>query len=93
MGDAYEHHKYIDSTFKMYDICEKYIPVNNNKLKSFLLNDKAYTYTLLFDYDKAAELTLQALALAKKSGNKREIASTSISFAEGFSTMNLNKQA
>ena len=93
LGDAYEHHKYIDSTFRMYNICERYIPVNNYKLKSFLLNDKAYTYTLLYDYDKAAELTLQALELAEKSGDKREVASASISVAEGFSTMNLNKQA
>jgi two-component sensor histidine kinase len=77
----------------MYNICERYIPANNYKLKSFLLNDKAYTYTLLYDYDKAAELTLQALELAKKSGDKREVASASISVAEGFSTMNLNKQA
>ncbi len=70
LGDAYEHHGFIDSTFRMYNICEKYIPVSNFRLKAFLLHDKAYTYSLLYNYDKAAELTLQALKLAKKIGRQ-----------------------
>ena len=93
MGDAYEHHQYIDSTLMMYDMCDTYIPKGNNKLKSFLLNDKAFTYQLLYDYDKSAELTLQALKFAEKSGDKREIASVSVSLADGFSNLEMNKQA
>jgi len=93
LGDAYEHHQLIDSTLKMYDVCEKYIPTNNYKLKSFLLNDKAYTYSLLYDYDKSAELRLQALELAKISNDKREIASVTLDVAAGFAEINLYKQA
>lgn len=93
MGDAYEHHQYIDSTLMMYDMCDTYIPKGNYKLKSFLLNDRAYTYQLLYDYDKSAELTLEALKMAERSGDKREIASVSVSLAEGFSNLQMNKQA
>ncbi len=93
LGDAYEQHQHYDSTLLMYDYCEKFIPKNDLKLTPFLLGDKAYTYQLLYDYDKSTELTLQALKLATKLGDKRRIASLSISVAEGFSELNLNKQA
>jgi two-component sensor histidine kinase len=93
LGDAYEHHHFIDSTLKMYDVCEKYIPANNYKLKAFLVNDKAYTYHLLYDDDKSAELRLQALELAKISGDKREIANVTLDVAAGFAEINLYKQA
>lgn len=93
LGDAYEHHQRIDSTLKLYDICWKYIPAGNFKLKSFLLNDKAYTYRLLYDYDKSAELVLQAMKYAERSGDKREIANCMLSVASGFEKMKMNKIA
>lgn len=93
MGDAYEHHQKLDSTLYMYELCEKFIQKNNYKLKSFLLNDKSYTYQLLYDYDKSAELVLEALKFAEKSNDSREIASVAISVADGFSRMSLNDEA
>jgi two-component system, sensor histidine kinase PdtaS len=93
MGDAFEHHQKLDKTLNLYAICDRFIPYNNLKLKSFLLNDLAYTYGLLHNYDKATKLTLKALTIAEKSGDVREICTVSISVAEGFSNLNLNKQA
>lgn len=93
LGDAYEHHEQLNKTLSLYAICERYIPYKNLKLKSFLLNDSAYTYSLLHDYDMATKLTLQSLKIAESSGDKMEIAITSIAVADGFSNMNFNKQA
>lgn len=90
MGDAYEHHQQIDSTLKLYDMCWQYIPAGNFKLKSFLLNDKAYTYNLLYDYDKSTELILQAIKYAERSGDKREIANCMLSLASGFGKMKMD---
>lgn len=92
LGDAYEHHHFIDSTLFLYEKCEQLIPKGNIKLKSFLLNDKAYTYRLLYDYDKSAELVLQAHKIAEESMDKREIASTALGVADGFLIMKMDKQ-
>lgn len=93
MGDGYEHHQFLDSTLAMYSFCKKYIPHKKYDLEAFLLNDMAYTFDLLYDYEKSTQLTLQALSLAEKSGNQKEIASVSISVADGFSNLKMNKQA
>jgi len=93
MGDAYEHHQKLDSTLLMYDLGERYIPKSNLKLKAFLLNDRAYTYNLLHDYEKATKLMLQALKIAEQSKDKDEIANVLSHLADGYSKLNLNKQA
>ncbi len=93
MGDGYEHHQFLDSTLSMYALGKKYIPKNDLALQAFLLNDTAYTYDLLHDYEKSTQLTLQALKLAEKSGNRKEIASIAIVVADGFSSLKMNKEA
>ncbi len=93
LGDAYEHHQHIDSTLMMYDSCAKYTPVHNLKLKSFLLHDRSYTYQLLYDYDKSTQLTMQALKIAEQSKDNRQVASVSISVADGFSNLKMSRQA
>lgn len=93
LGDAYEHHQYKDSTLQMYDICEQYIPAQNYKLRSFLLLDKAYTYQLLHNYEKEVELNIEALVMANKSGDMRQIGSVNISLAESFSNIGLYDKA
>ena len=93
MGDGYEHHLFRDSTLLMYDFCEKFIPRKNTKLKSFLLNDRAYTYDLLHDYEMATQLRLKALKIAEKSGNKDQIANIMTNLADGLSKLNLNNDA
>jgi signal transduction histidine kinase len=93
MGDAYEHHQKLDSTLLMYDYCKQYTPKNNLKIKAFLLNDLAYTYQLFHDYDKATQLTLEALRYAEKSKNENQISSISITLAYNFSKQKLDKQA
>ncbi len=93
MGDAFEHHLFRDSTLLMYDFCEKFIPKKNTKLKSFLLNDRGYTYDLLHDYETATQLRLKALKIAEKSGNKDQIANVMINLADDLSKLNLNKEA
>jgi two-component sensor histidine kinase len=93
MGDAYEHHQKLDSTLLMYDLGEHYIPKSNLKLKAFLLNDRAYTYNLLHDYENATKLMLQALKIAEQANDKDEIANVLTHLADGYSKLNLNKQA
>ena len=93
MGDGYEQHQYQDSTLMMYDICDKFIPRGNLKLRAFLLNDRAYTLQLLHDYEGATALTLKALRIAEKSGDNTQIANVSTSLADGFSHLKMNKEA
>ncbi len=93
MGDAFEHHQMLEKTLNLYAQCNRYIPYKNLKLKSFLLNDLAFTYGLLHNYDEATKLTLKALKIAEISGDEREICTVSVSVAEGFSNLNLNRQA
>lgn len=93
LGDGYEQHQLLDSTLQMYDICNRYVPKKNLNLKAFLLNDRAYTFQLLHDYETSTKLTLQALKIAEKSGNKTQIANITTSLADGFSRMKMNKKA
>jgi len=93
MGDGYEHHQQLANTLLMYEKSKKYIPRNNYALQAFLLSDMAYTYDLLYDYEKSTQLTLMAEKLAEKSGDQIQIGSIAISIAEGFSNLKLNKQA
>lgn len=93
MGDGYEHHQKLDSTLYMYDLCNTFLPKNNYRLKAFLLNDRAYTYQLLSDYNKATKLTLEALVYAEKSKNDIQIASINLSVADNLALLKLNKQA
>lgn len=93
LGDAYEHHQHLDSTLHHYKICEKLIPTTNHSLKSFLLGDKAYTYKLLYDYDKSTELSLQALDEAYLAGDSNRLVSSLLNVATDFADLDLNKQA
>ncbi len=93
MGDGYEHHQKLDSTLFMYDLCDRYLSKKNFRLKAFLLNDRAYTYQLLGNYNKAAKLTLEALKYAEKSKDNIQVASINLSIADKFALLKLNKQA
>lgn len=93
MGDAFEHHQKLDSTLQMYQKCAEFTPVKNLNLKAFLLNDMAYTYQLLRDYDTSSELTLKALKYAEKSGDKVRIAGIYLTLGENFSNLNLDSEA
>jgi two-component system, sensor histidine kinase PdtaS len=93
MGDAYEHYQFLDSTLMMYAQCEKYIPTNNYTLKSFLLNDKAYTYRTLGDYDKSTALILEALHCAEQQGDLKHLSTICMGVAGEFSSMKMNARA
>lgn len=93
MGDAYEHHQKLDSTLQMYAYCKQFTPKNNLKLKSFLLNDLAYTYQLFHDFDKAAQLTLKALEYAELSKDVKQIATVCITLADNFAKQKLYNQS
>lgn len=93
LGDAYEQHHLLDSTLLMYDICDRYIPKNNLRLKAFLLNDRSYTFGLLHDYETATQLTFQSFKLAEKSGDRYVFAIATTSLADGFSKIKMNSKA
>jgi two-component sensor histidine kinase len=93
MADGFEHHQKLDSTLLMYSKGKRFIPKNNYARQAFLLCDMAYTYDLLYDYEKSTQLTLIAEKLAEKSGDQAQIGSIAISIAEGFSNLKMNKQA
>ncbi len=93
MGDGYEHHQKLDSTLYMYDLCNRYLSVKNFRLKAFLLNDRAYTYKLLGDYTKAAQLTLEASKYAERSKDPIQISNIYLSIADNFAHLKLHKQA
>ncbi|NOS92157.1 MAG: hypothetical protein HOP30_09560, partial [Cyclobacteriaceae bacterium] len=93
MGDAYEHHQHLDSTLHYYEICGSLIPKGNHTLTSFLLGDKAYTYQLLYDYEKSTELSLQALDAAYLAGDSTMVASNMLSVAGDYSFLKMLPQA
>jgi hypothetical protein len=93
LGDAFEHHHYLDSTLHYYKICEQLIPRKNYSLKSFLLGDKAYTYQLLYDYDKSTELSLQALDAAYLAGDSTAVVSSMLNVANDFAFLKMNQEA
>lgn len=93
MADGFEHHQQLDATLLMYGKGKRFISKNNYALQAFLLCDMAYTYDLLYDYEKSTQLTLMAEKLAEKSGDQVQIGNIAISIAEGFSNLKMNKQA
>lgn len=93
MGDAYEHHQHLDSTLHYYAICGSLIPKGNHTLTSFLLGDKAYTYQLLYEYEKSTELSLQALDAAYLAGDSTMVASNMLSVASDYSFLKMLPQA